>query len=91
MSPRETQRIARSILPGMRYRRAALRAFIVSLLVAAWYGWKISPGASMDERVVTGAILFVAVFALSLIIDAGSRMLADERARNRRTPPVDSP
>ena len=73
----------------MHYRRAAFRALIVSVAIAAAYGWTISPGASLGERIVTGAILFVVLFALSLIIDVGGALLADERARDRRTPPVD--
>jgi hypothetical protein len=80
----------RSILPTMRYRRAALRALVISVLTAAWYGWMVSPGASIGERIVTGVILFVVLFALALIGDVGGAMLADERARNRRTPPIDS-
>jgi hypothetical protein len=73
----------------MRYRRAARRALVVSLVVAVIYGWTISPGASMGERIVTGVIIFVVLFALGLIIDVGGALLAHERARTPRTPPAD--
>jgi hypothetical protein len=75
----------------MRYRRATVRALVVSLFFAVDYGWTISPGASMGERVVTGVILFVVLFALGLIIDVGGALLAHERAHTRRTPPIDRP